>query len=67
MEQLTFTTAAGNIGTLSPDVAMPTITIVVTEPDGGTLAFSVTTGALPTGLSLGSANGQITGTPTPNF
>ena len=59
-----FTTAAGNIGSLNPDVAMPTITIVAAEPDGGTLAFSVTSGALPAGLSLGSANGQITGTPT---
>ena len=56
----------GNVGTLNPDVAMSTITIVAAEPDGGTLAYSVTTGALPTGLSLGSANGQITGTPTGN-
>ena len=37
-----FTTAAGNIGTLESGVAMSTITIVATEPDGGTLAFSVT-------------------------
>ena len=46
-----FTTAAGNIGTLNPDVAMSTITIVATEPDGGTLSYSVTTGAVPTGTS----------------
>jgi len=61
----TFTSpAAGNIGNLLPDVAMTTITIVASEPDSGTLAYSVTTGSLPTGLSLGSANGEITGTPT---
>ena len=36
------------------------------EPDGGALAFSVTSGALPTGVSLGSANGQLTGTPNVN-
>ena len=58
-----FSTAAGNIGTLVPDEAMTTVTIVAAEPDGGAVAFSVTTGALPTGLSL-AANGQITGSPS---
>ena len=61
-----FTTAAGNLGSINEDVAMSTITIVAAEPDGGTLAFSVTSGALPTGVSLGSANGQLTGTPNVN-
>jgi hypothetical protein len=61
-----FTTAAGNVGSIVEDVAMSTITIVAAEPDGGTLAYSVTSGALPTGVSLGSANGQITGTPNTN-
>lgn len=61
-----FSTAAGNVGSVVEDEAMSTITIVAAEPDGGTLAFSVTSGALPTGLSLGSANGQITGTPNVN-
>ena len=37
-----FTTAAGNIGRIESGVAMSTITIVVAEPDGGTLAYSVT-------------------------
>ena len=61
-----FTTSAGNVGSVLEDVAMATITIVAAEPDGGTLAFSVTSGALPTGVSLGSANGQLTGTPNAN-
>ena len=61
-----FTTAAGNVGSITEDVAMSTITIVAAEPDGGTLAYSVTSGALPTGVSLGSANGQLTGTPNVN-
>ena len=61
-----FTTAIGNVGSVIEDVAMSTITIVAAEPDGGTLAFSVTSGALPTGVSLGSANGQLTGTPNVN-
>ena len=55
-----FTTAAGNVGSLFNTEAMSTITIVAAEPDGGTLAYSVTSGALPTGVSLGSANGQLT-------
>ena len=61
-----FSTAAGNLGSLIEDDAMSTITIVAAEPDSGTLAFSVTSGALPTGVSLGSANGQLTGTPNTN-
>jgi len=61
-----FSTAAGNVGSISEDVPMSTITIVAAEPDGGTLAFSITSGALPTGVSLGSANGQLTGTPNTN-
>ena len=59
-----FTTAAGSLGSVVGGESIPTITIVAAEPDSGTLAYSVTTGALPAGLSLGSANGQITGTPT---
>ena len=61
-----FTTAAGNVGSVLEDEVMSTITIVAAEPDGGALAFSVTSGALPTGVSLGSANGQLTGTPNVN-
>ena len=61
-----FSTAAGNLGSIMEDEAMATITIVAAEPDGGTLAFSVTSGALPTGVTLGSANGQLTGTPNAN-
>jgi len=60
-----FTTAAGNVGSISEDVAMSTITIVAAEPDGGTLAYSITSGALPTGVSMSSA-GAITGTPNIN-
>ena len=59
-----FSTTAGSLGSIVGGVAMSTITIVAAEPDGGTLAYSVTSNALPSGLSLGSANGQITGTPT---
>jgi len=60
-----FTTAAGNVGSVFEDEAMPTITIVAAEPDSGTVSFSVTSGALPTGTAISSA-GAITGTPNVN-
>ena len=60
-----FTTAAGNVGSVFEDEVMSTITIVAAEPDSGTVAFSVTSGALPTGVSMSSA-GAITGTPNVN-
>ena len=61
-----FSTAAGKIGNdLPPNTAIQTITIVAAEPDGGTLAYSITSGALPAGLSLAS-DGDITGT-TPDL
>lgn len=58
-----WTTAAGSLGTVIEDEAMSTITVAATDPEGGTISYSVTGGALPAGTSLGSANGQITGTP----
>ena len=61
-----WSTAAGSLGTVIEDEAMSTITVAATDPEGGTISYSVTSGALPTGLSLGSANGQITGTPNVN-
>ena len=58
----TYSTAAGNIGSIENGSSMSTITIVVAEPDGGNVTQSITSGALPTGLSISSA-GAITGTP----
>ena len=57
-----FTTASGSLGSILNDVAITTITLVATETDGGAITYNVTTGALPTGLSLSGAD--ITGTPT---
>jgi len=57
-----FTTAAGSLGNIQNDIAMSTITIVATEDDSGAITYSVTTGALPTGLSISGAD--IDGTPT---
>jgi len=59
-----WTTPAGNLGSFPAGSTIPTITLVATEPDSGAVSYSVTTGALPTGLALTGAD--IDGTvPTP--
>jgi hypothetical protein len=52
----TWTTAAGSLGTFASAETISTITLAATEPDGGTITFNITNGALPTGLSLTGAN-----------
>ena len=61
-----WTTASGSLGTVYEDVAISTITVVATDPEGESVTYSITSGSLPTGLSLGSSNGEITGTPNVN-
>jgi hypothetical protein len=39
-------------------------TLEATDVDGGAITYAVTTGSLPTGLSLNSSTGVISGTPT---
>jgi len=39
-------------------------TLEATDVDGGAITYAVTTGSVPTGLSLNSATGVISGTPT---
>ena len=51
-----WTTAAGNLGSFPAGSTIPTITLVATEPDSGVISYSVTTGALPTGLALTGAD-----------
>lgn len=61
----TWSTAGGSLGSFSTaDGAITPIQLVATDLDAhDTVTFSVTTGSLPTGLSMDSA-GLITGTPT---
>ena len=62
-----WTTAAGSLGTVFEDVVMsPNITLVATDPDGTAITYAVSTGALPTGLTLASSTGIISGTPNVN-
>jgi hypothetical protein len=58
----TWTTAAGSLGTFESETTISTITLAATEPDGGSITFNITNGALPSGLSLTGAN--IDGTTT---
>jgi hypothetical protein len=51
-----WTTAAGSLGTFASDETISTITLQATEPDAGTITFNITSGALPTGLSLTGAD-----------
>ena len=61
-----WTTAAGSLGSVAKDTTA-NFTVTATEPDGGTITYAVTSGALPTGLSLNTSSGAITGTATPSI
>jgi hypothetical protein len=60
-----WTTAAGSLGTYYDGVTVST-SVVATDPDAAaTITYSIASGSLPTGLSLNSSNGAITGTISP--
>jgi len=59
----TWSTTAGSLGTVYDAAAISTITLSATDPEGGGLTYTVSSGELPGGLSLSSA-GAITGTPS---
>jgi len=61
-----WTTAAGNIGTVYEDQVMSTITLVSNDPEGSNVTYSISSGALPAGLSFNTSTGEITGTPNVN-
>jgi len=55
----TWTTAAGSLGSFSQGDA---ISVTVAATSDSTIAYSVASGSLPTGLSLNSSTGVISGT-----
>jgi len=62
-----FSTASGSLGNIINDAVITNITIVASEDDSGDISYTVTTGSLPTGLSIdssGDSAGTISGTPT---
>ena len=59
-----FATASGTLGTIG-DASRSSYSLssaAATDPDGDTITYSITSGALPTGLSISSSTGAITGT-----
>ena len=58
----TWTTASGQVGGEIFEFESVSTSIAATDPDGQSVSYSVTSGAFPTGLSLNSSTGAITGT-----
>jgi hypothetical protein len=59
--------ASGSLGSTTNDFVMSPITLSADDGDASyvqTVTYSVTSGSLPTGMSLNSSTGVITGTPT---
>ena len=57
----TFTHNAGSLGTFTQGATV-SVSVVATEPDGGAITHTITSGSLPSGLSLNATTGAITGT-----
>tara|TARA_R100000734_G_C3319006_1_gene114011 strand:+ start:3478 stop:7401 length:3924 start_codon:yes stop_codon:yes gene_type:complete len=57
----TWTTNAGSLGSVGEGDSM-SFTVAATESDGGAITYAVTSGALPSGGSLNTSTGAITGT-----
>ena len=59
----TWNTASGSLGTVyNSSRSSYSTSVSATDPEGGTLTYSIVSGAVPTGMTLNS-NGTITGTP----
>ena len=56
-----FTNAAGSLGSVVEGDAV-NLSAAATEPDGGAITYAITSGSLPSGLSLNTSTGAITGT-----
>lgn len=57
-----WTNSAGQIGGTIYDGNTSSTIVVATDPESGPVTYSVSSGSLPTGLTLGSSNGIISGT-----
>jgi len=61
----TWSTASGQVGgDVFENLAMTNTTLTATDADNDTIAYSIQSGALPTGISLNSSTGVLSGTPT---
>jgi len=57
-----WTTASGQIGGTITEGDTVNTTVVATDPDSTAITYSVASGSLPSGLSLNTSTGAITGT-----
>jgi hypothetical protein len=59
----TWTTASGSLGTVFDNSRTASFTVVATDPDGSAItSYAITSGAVPTGMSLNTSTGVISGT-----
>lgn len=58
----TWSTASGQIGGTITEQDTVNVSVSASDPDGGSITYSVQSGSLPAGLSLNSSTGAITGT-----
>jgi len=56
-----FTNAAGSLGSFKEGESI-NLSAAATEPDGGAITYAITSGALPSGVTLNTSTGAITGT-----
>ena len=56
-----FTNAAGSLASVKSGVTI-NVSAAATEPDGGAITYAITSGSLPSGSSLNTSTGAITGT-----
>ena len=56
-----FTNAAGSLGSVKDGESI-NLSAAATEPDGGAITYAITSGALPSGVTLNTSTGAITGT-----
>jgi hypothetical protein len=63
-QAVTFTNAAGSLGNFPNDGASVSVSAGGTDPEGGAIVYSVSSGTLPSWASLSSSTGLITGTTT---
>jgi len=58
----TWNTSAGSLGSF-PSLQAMSSTVSATDPDGTTLSYSLSSGSFPSGVTLNSSTGVISGTP----
>jgi hypothetical protein len=61
-QAVTFTNAAGSLGNFTNDGVSVSVSAGGTDPEGGAIVYSVSSGTLPAWASLNSSTGLITGT-----